>query len=67
MDEAVTIENVTFSNVDDPSHYARRLTGLKFIAQVPDKLGACTKLDIINNRVVCRTESGITLILPRPK
>lgn len=36
-----------------------------FLCSVPDELGAVTKLEIKKGRVIARTESGTTLIVPK--
>jgi hypothetical protein len=42
-----------------------RRPGAIFVCEVPDALGAVTKLRTIRNRVVAVTESGVVIMLPR--
>lgn len=42
------------------------ISGCEYICAVPPDLGAVTKLELVRGRVLARTESGITMIVPRP-
>ncbi len=42
------------------------ISGCEYICSVPEELGAVTKLELSHGRVLARTESGITMIVPRP-
>lgn len=42
------------------------LSGCKYLCNVPPDLGAVTKLELVSGKIVARTESGITMIVPNP-
>ena len=49
---------------DKTGLYAR-IRGATFVCEVPKGIGNPTKLEVKNNRVICRTDSGITMIVSR--
>ena len=48
----------------DKASLCVRVAGTTFVCALPDGIGNPTKLEVKNGRVICRTDSGITMIVP---
>lgn len=44
-----------------------RIEGATYVCTVPAELGTVTKLEVKGGRVIARTESGHTMIVPHPR
>lgn len=42
------------------------ISGCEYVCNVPPELGAVTGLEMSHGRVLARTESGISMIIPSP-
>jgi hypothetical protein len=43
------------------------IKGMTLVCVIPRELGAVTRLEVRNGKVVCHTESGIEMIVPTGK
>ena len=45
----------------------QRIEGMEYVCTLPRELGKVTKLEIKSGKLVCRTESGISMIVHKPR
>ena len=45
----------------------KRIEGATFVCEIPEQLGSVTKIEVKRGKVIVRTESGQTMIVPRSR